>query len=61
MPTLWESEHRNDQENEREWQKSLQGLCTDKYQNGVRMFEIFQGLLSQSTAAKPSDSNNQVD
>src|SRR6516165_3205742 len=57
---FWESEHRNDQENEQEWQKSLQRLCTDEHQDRVRMFELFHGRLSQSTTAKPFDCNNKV-
>src|SRR5262252_4247656 len=57
---FWKSEHRDDQENEHEWQKSLQRLCTNQHQDRVRMFEILHGSLSQSTAAKPFDSNNKV-
>src|SRR6516162_3501874 len=57
---FWKSEHRNDQENEHEWQKSLQRLCTNEYQDRVRMFEILHGRLPQSTAAKPFDGNNKV-
>src|SRR6516164_6975754 len=48
---FWESEHRNDQESEREWQKSLQRLCTNQYQNRARVFEISHSSLSKSTAA----------
>ena len=51
---IWKSEHRNDQKSEYKWQNSLQSLCADQNQNRVRMFEIFQGGLSQSPAAKPS-------
>src|SRR6516162_11534292 len=57
---FWESEHRNDQENEHEWQKSLQRLCTNEHQDRVRMFEIFHGRLAQSTTAKPFNRDNQV-
>src|SRR6476659_9044932 len=57
---IWKSEHRNDQKSEYKWQNSLQSLCADQNQNRVRMFEIFQGGLSQSPAAKPYDSNNQI-
>src|SRR5215475_12688315 len=57
---FWKSEHRDDQENEHEWQKSLERLCTNQHQDRVRMFEVLQGSLSQSTAAKPFDSNNKV-
>src|ERR1700760_3890086 len=56
----WKSEHRNNQESEDQWQKSLQSLCAGENQNRPRMFEIFQGGLSQSPTAHPLDSNNQI-
>src|ERR1700720_2863804 len=56
----WKSEHRDNQESENQWQKSLQSLCAGENQNRARMFEIFQGGLSQSPTAQPFDSNNQI-
>ena len=53
-------EHRNDHEGEHKGQKSLQSLCACQNQNRARMFEILQGSLPQSPAAKPYDSNNQI-